>query len=90
MLSIHRIMYKNGVKTLTSCTYFVPAQNDVSGDATEDEFLQFSHFYTRHAAETAFVVQIENIVQVLVYKLWQWFCFAHNILPLDLLAQTLL
>ena len=38
-----RIMYNNGVKTLTSCTYFVPAQNGVAGDATEDEFLQFSH-----------------------------------------------
>lgn len=38
-----RIMYKNGVKTLTSCTYFVPDQNGVLGDAFEDEFLQFSH-----------------------------------------------
>ena len=43
-----RIMYRNyhgstGVQTLTSCTYFVPGQNGVSGDATEDEFLQFSH-----------------------------------------------
>ena len=38
-----RIMYNNGVKTLTSCTYSVPAQNGVAGDATEDEFLQFSH-----------------------------------------------
>jgi len=38
-----RILYNNGVKTLTSCTYDVPAQNGVAGDATEDEFLQFSH-----------------------------------------------
>ena len=38
-----RIMYNNGVKTLTSCTYNVPDQNGVSGDSTEDEFLQFSH-----------------------------------------------
>jgi hypothetical protein len=38
-----RIMYNNGVKTLTSCTYYVPAQNGVAGDAFEDEFLQFSH-----------------------------------------------
>lgn len=38
-----RIMYNNGVKTLTSCTYKVPSQNGVAGDATEDEFLQFSH-----------------------------------------------
>ena len=38
-----RIMFKNGVKTLTSCTYNVPAQNGVAGDAFEDEFLQFSH-----------------------------------------------
>ena len=41
-----RIMYKNGVKTLSSCTYFVPDQNGVSGDAFEDEFLQFSHLST--------------------------------------------
>lgn len=40
-----RIMFNNGVKTLTSCTYFVPCQNQTApcGDATEDEFLQFSH-----------------------------------------------
>ena len=38
-----RIMYDNGVKTLGTCTYNVFAQNGVSGDATEDEFLQFSH-----------------------------------------------
>ena len=38
-----RIMFINGVKTLTSCTYHVPAQNGVAGDAFEDEFLQFSH-----------------------------------------------
>jgi hypothetical protein len=38
-----RILYDNGKKTLTSCTYDVPAQNGVAGDSTEDEFLQFSH-----------------------------------------------
>jgi len=40
-----RIMYNNGVQTLTSCTYFVPCQNQPTpcGAATEDEFLQFSH-----------------------------------------------
>jgi hypothetical protein len=40
-----RIMYNNGVQTLTSCTYFVPCQNQPTpcGDATEDQFLQFSH-----------------------------------------------
>ena len=38
-----RIMYNNGVKTLASTTYSVPAQNGVAGDAFEDEFLQFSH-----------------------------------------------
>lgn len=38
-----RIMYNNGVKTLTSCTYSVPAQNGGTGDANENEFLQFSH-----------------------------------------------
>ncbi len=43
-----RIMYRNyhspsGPQTLTSCTYNVPAQNGVPGNAFEDEFLQFSH-----------------------------------------------
>ena len=38
-----RIMYENGVETLTGCTYYVPPQNGGAGDATEDEFLQFSH-----------------------------------------------
>jgi hypothetical protein len=40
-----RIMYNNGVKILSSTTYFVPCQNQPApcGDATEDEFLQFSH-----------------------------------------------
>jgi len=41
-----RIFYDNGEKTLTSCTYLVPAQNGVLGDNFEDEFLQFSHFST--------------------------------------------
>ena len=38
-----RIMINNGVKTLTSCTYNVPSQNNLPGDAFENEFLQFSH-----------------------------------------------
>ena len=38
-----RIMYNNGIKTLTSCTYNVPDQNGVSGNTVEDDFLQFSH-----------------------------------------------
>ena len=38
-----RIMYNNGVETMASTTYSVPAQNGVAGDAFEDEFLQFSH-----------------------------------------------
>ena len=38
-----RIMFNNGFKTLTSCTYFVPDQNGGSGDAFEDDFLQFTH-----------------------------------------------
>jgi len=43
-----RIMFNNGVQTalagtFVSCTYKVPAQNGVSGDDLEDEFLQFSH-----------------------------------------------
>jgi hypothetical protein len=38
-----RIMYNNGVKILTSCTYYIPAQNGVSETNYEDGFLQFSH-----------------------------------------------
>jgi hypothetical protein len=43
-----RIFYNNYVPfspnpSLTSCTYSVPAQNGELGDATEDEYLQFSH-----------------------------------------------
>ena len=38
-----RIMYNNGEKTLTSCTYKIPAQNGVTGTAAKNEFLQFSH-----------------------------------------------
>lgn len=37
-----RIMYNNGVKTLTSCTYYIPEQNGASSE-NADEFLQFSH-----------------------------------------------
>lgn len=37
-----RIMYNNGVKTLTSCTYFIPEQNTEAGEQMTD-FLQFSH-----------------------------------------------
>jgi len=38
-----RIMYDNGIKTLSSCTYEIPAQNGDTGNAAEDTFLQFSH-----------------------------------------------
>ena len=38
-----RICYNLGVKTLTSCTYKIPAQNGVGGNAAEDEILQFGH-----------------------------------------------
>tara|TARA_R110001592_G_scaffold31744_2_gene111591 strand:+ start:2261 stop:5218 length:2958 start_codon:yes stop_codon:yes gene_type:complete len=41
-----RIMFNNGVNILSSTTFNVPAQNGVSGNATENEFLQFSHFST--------------------------------------------
>jgi len=37
-----RIMYNNGVKTLTSCTYYIPEQNTEAGEQMTD-FLQFSH-----------------------------------------------
>ena len=45
-----RIMFNNGVKTaaagtFTSCTYFVPPQNNATG-GYQDEFLQFSHLST--------------------------------------------
>ena len=38
-----RIMYDNGVHTLTSCTYKVPAQNGGALVAAEDQYLRFSH-----------------------------------------------
>ncbi len=38
-----RIMFDNGVKGLTTCTFNVPAQNNVAASTTESEFLQFSH-----------------------------------------------
>ena len=38
-----RIMFDNGEKNLTSCTYFIPDQNGVGGSAFENQFLQFSH-----------------------------------------------
>ena len=37
-----RIMYNNGVKTLTSCTYYIPEQNGAFSE-NANEFLQFSH-----------------------------------------------
>ena len=41
-----RILYNNGIKSVTSCTYNIPSQNGVSGSPTEDEFLQFTHLST--------------------------------------------
>ena len=38
-----RIMFDNGEKNLTSCTYYIPPQNGVGGSAFENQFLQFSH-----------------------------------------------
>ena len=38
-----RIMYNNGVVNMSSTTYFVPDQNGGTGDANENQFLQFSH-----------------------------------------------
>jgi hypothetical protein len=37
-----RIMYNNGIKTLTSCTYYIPAQNGAFSE-NAGAFLQFSH-----------------------------------------------
>jgi hypothetical protein len=64
-------MVNNGVKTLSSCTYTVPFQNGVAGDATEDEFLQFSHLSSiptiagatdYHFGECQLIVPIGNPV----------------------------
>jgi hypothetical protein len=38
-----RIMFDNGLKILSGNTFSVPNQNDVTGNPTESEFLQFSH-----------------------------------------------
>ena len=35
-------MYNNGKKTLTTCTYYIPAQNGLSSE-NQSDFLQFSH-----------------------------------------------
>jgi hypothetical protein len=37
-----RIMWNNGIKSLSSCTYYIPAQNGTSSE-NADAFLQFSH-----------------------------------------------
>jgi|TARA_R110001599_G_scaffold300138_1_gene505216 hypothetical protein len=37
-----RILYDNGIKTLTSCTYYIPAQNGLASE-NQSQFLQFSH-----------------------------------------------
>jgi hypothetical protein len=37
-----RIFYNNGVKTLASHTYYIPAQNGFSSE-NQDDFLQFTH-----------------------------------------------
>ena len=65
-----RIMYNNGKQTaalgtFVSTTYDVPAQNGVSGDATEDEFLQFSHLtdIPTTAATTDFHFGICQLIQ---------------------------
>ena len=58
-----RILYNNGVQTLTSSTYNVPAQNGSAGDAFEDEFLQFSHLsqIPTTTSTTDFVFQSEQL-----------------------------
>ena len=40
-----RIMYNNGIKELTTCTYFIPEQNGLASE-NQPEFLQFSHLTT--------------------------------------------
>jgi hypothetical protein len=37
-----RIMYNNGIKALTSCDYYIPAQNGLFSEQ-QSNFLQFSH-----------------------------------------------
>ena len=48
-----RIMFNNYIHDLTSCTYFVPDQNNVLGDSAEDELMQFSHLTTIPNAPTS-------------------------------------
>ena len=38
-----RILYNNGTQTLSTTTFEVPDQNNVTGNPTENKFLQFSH-----------------------------------------------
>ena len=38
-----RIMYNNGVKTLSQTTYYIPTQNGGSAVSAKDSYLQFSH-----------------------------------------------
>tara|TARA_R110002020_G_scaffold475369_1_gene709772 strand:- start:3347 stop:6442 length:3096 start_codon:yes stop_codon:yes gene_type:complete len=38
-----RILYDNGIQTVTGFTYSVPAQNGTAAVAAENQFLQFSH-----------------------------------------------
>jgi len=41
-----RILFNNGIKTLTTCTYYVPAYAGVAAVNAETQFLQFSHLST--------------------------------------------
>ena len=66
-----RIFYQNwhspnGVVDLTSCTYYVPAQNGVGAVGAEDEFLQFSHLTSipsNSISDTDFVFESTQLFQ---------------------------
>jgi hypothetical protein len=49
-----RIMIEVGIKTLSTLTYGVPAQNGVAGNVAEDDYLQFSHLSTTPTTNATF------------------------------------
>ena len=69
--NLPRIFYQNwhspnGVVDLTSCTYYVPAQNGVGAVGAEDEFLQFSHLTSipsNSISDTDFVFESTQLFQ---------------------------
>jgi hypothetical protein len=63
--NLPRIFYNNGKKTLTSCTYEIPAQNGGAGIPFATEILQFSHLTdipTISATTQDFVFKSEGLI----------------------------